>query len=79
MFDDSKCANLSVRARIGGTVAELNVFKRTDDKYAWRLKADNGQVIATDGSQGYSKRADAVEMGTKVITGTYKDAKVTDG
>ena len=58
-------------------MAELNVYKRTDGKFVWRLKADNGQIVATDGSQGYSNGSDAEGMAKKVVSGSYKDAKVT--
>lgn len=38
------------------------LYKREDGKWAWHLKADNGQIIATDGSQGYENEADARTM-----------------
>lgn len=50
------------------------LYKRTDGKWAWRLEADNGQVIATDGGQGYNNENDARTMADKVIGGYYKDA-----
>lgn len=49
----------------------FEVYSRTDDRYAWRLRADNGQVIATDGGQGYEDRAECARMGARVITGLY--------
>ena len=54
----------------------IDVHRRKDRKWAWRLVAANGQVIATDGSQGYEKKADAFEMGRAIVTGDYSDAKV---
>ena len=60
-------------------MAELNVYKRTDNKFGWRLKADNGQIVVTDGSRGYSNRSDAEAMGTKVVQGGFKDARVMSG
>jgi uncharacterized protein YegP (UPF0339 family) len=50
-------------------VAELNVYKRTDGKWARRRCADNGNIIATDGSQGYSRSSDARAMGAKSFAG----------
>ena len=35
-------------------MAERLIYKRTDGKWAWRLTADNGQIIATDAGQGYA-------------------------
>jgi hypothetical protein len=28
---------------------------RSDGKFAWRIVADNGQIVATDGGQGYER------------------------
>lgn len=44
----------------------LEVYRRSDGRWAWREVASNGEVIATDGGQGYENRCDAVEMGQKV-------------
>lgn len=41
---------------------------------AWQLTADNGQVIATDGGQGYENEADARAMAARIIGGDFKDA-----
>lgn len=30
-------------------------------RFGWRLRAENGQVIATDGGQGYEREADAIQ------------------
>lgn len=49
------------------------LYKRADDKWAWNLKV-NGQVVATDGSQGYENESDARDMAERVITGAFKDA-----
>jgi uncharacterized protein YegP (UPF0339 family) len=56
-------------------MAERLVYKRTDGKWAWRLKADNGAIIATDGGQGYNNGADCRTMADRVVGGYYKDAK----
>jgi uncharacterized protein YegP (UPF0339 family) len=50
------------------------LYKRTDGKWAWRLEADNGKIIATDGGQGYNNESDARTMVDRVIGGYYKDA-----
>ncbi len=47
------------------------VYKRNDGKWAFRIKAANGQVVATDGSQGYNSRADAKATLGKVMSGAY--------
>jgi uncharacterized protein YegP (UPF0339 family) len=47
------------------------VYKRTDGKWAFRVKASNGQTVATDGSQGYRTKAAAVSTLTKLMAGEY--------
>lgn len=46
---------------------ELNIYKRKDGKWAWRLIAQNGQIVATDGGQGYERKIDATDMALSVI------------
>lgn len=58
-------------------MAERTLFTREDGKWAWRLKADNGQVIATDGGQGYANEEDARDMVNKIMSGHFADAKKT--
>jgi uncharacterized protein YegP (UPF0339 family) len=58
-------------------MAERNLYKRTDGKWAWRLKADNGAIIATDGGQGYDNESDARSMADRIISGEFKDAEKT--
>lgn len=36
----------------------VEIYQREDDRWAWRLVAANGQIIATDGGQGYENRQD---------------------
>lgn len=48
------------------------VYKRKDGKWAFRVKASNGQVVATDGGQGYSDKKRATETVTKLIGGQYE-------
>lgn len=39
----------------------LAFFRREDKKWAWHLKSRmNGQIVATDGGQGYERLRDAV-------------------
>lgn len=56
-------------------MAELHVYQRTDHNWAWRLVADNGDIIATDGGQGYEHEAEAEKMSEQVVSGHYRDAK----
>lgn len=56
-------------------MAERLVWQRKDKKWAWQLKADNGRIVAVDGSQGYENEADCRTMADRIIGGEFKDAK----
>ncbi len=47
------------------------IYKRADGKYGFRVKASNGQIVATDGSQGYNDKADAKSTLQKLLAGEY--------
>lgn len=51
----------------------LEVYQRGDGRWAWRLRAGNGAIIATDGGQGYEKRADAARIADQIVSGMYAD------
>jgi len=53
------------------------VYRRHDGKWACRIKAANGQVVATDGGQGYESKTDARSTLEKVISGKY-DGPIKD-
>lgn len=55
-------------------MAQRILYTRSDGKWAWRLKADNGEIVATDGGQGYENEDDARTMADRVVSGYYKDA-----
>lgn len=47
--------------------AKLRPFRSMKDKkWYWRL-VKNGHVVATDGSQGYTRRADCLNMARKIF------------
>lgn len=55
----------------------IEVYVRSDKRWAWRLRANNKNIIATDGGQGYENKNDAVEMADKIIReGAYKDVEI---
>lgn len=47
------------------------VYQRNDKKWAFRVKASNGEIVATDGSQGYSEKASAKDTLEKLMRGDY--------
>lgn len=58
-------------------MSERNLYERPDGKWGWRLKADNGQIIATDGNQGYDSEDFCRKMADRVVGGEFADAKKT--
>ncbi|MGK9222265.1 MULTISPECIES: YegP family protein [unclassified Microbacterium] len=56
-------------------MARRVLVQRVDGKWGWRLEADNGQIIATDGSQGYENENDARTMADRVVSGYYSAAE----
>jgi hypothetical protein len=55
------------------------LYKRSDGKWAWRLRADNGEIIAVDGCQGYENLSDARDMSEEIVRGEFKTPKRTTG
>ena len=55
-------------------MARRVVVQRVDGRWGWELKADNGQVIAVDGNQGYENESDARAMADRIISGEFADA-----
>ena len=48
------------------------LFKRKDGKWAFRVRASNGQVVATDGGQGYASKTSARNTLDKLMGGAYQ-------
>ena len=53
------------------------LYTRADGKFGFRVHASNGQVVATDGGQGYSAKSDARSTLEKLLKGDY-DGAITD-
>jgi len=53
------------------------VYRRRDGKWAWRIKAANGQIVAVDGDQGYDSRTGTRHTLQKVMAGDY-DGPIDD-
>lgn len=56
---------------------ELDIYRRVDGRWAWRLRAANGQTIATDGAQGYENEDDCRRIATAIVTGLYAPKGLT--
>ena len=46
---------------------KVQVYQRVDERWAWRAIASNGQIVATDGGQGYENRSDCAAMVKKIF------------
>lgn len=51
----------------------IEIYQRADNRWAWRLLARNGRIIATDGGQGYENRADCERIAHDVVGGKYSE------
>jgi uncharacterized protein YegP (UPF0339 family) len=47
------------------------IYKRADGKFGFRVKASNGEQVASDGGQGYNNKADAKSTLEKLLKGDY--------
>lgn len=56
---------------------ELEIYRRVDERWAWRLVAGNGQVIATDGGQGYENKRDCLRIASDLLDGEYRGITIT--
>jgi uncharacterized protein YegP (UPF0339 family) len=45
----------------------LEIFQRTDMRWDWRVFANNGNIIATSGNQGYENRGDAAQVAYSLL------------
>ena len=55
-------------------MVERVLYRRADGKWAWQLIA-YGDVIATDGGQGYDSEEEARAIADSVIGGEYRSAE----
>jgi hypothetical protein len=55
-------------------MAERILVQRADMKWGWQL-VSNGNIIATDGGQGYENESYCRDIADKIIGGHYKDAE----
>lgn len=44
----------------------LEIYRRKDDDWAWRLKAANGRIVAVSG-EGYKNLLDCATMAHRII------------
>ncbi len=51
--------------------ASGELYLRADGKWAFRIKAPNGEIVATDGGQGYESKSDARGTLEKVMGGIF--------
>ncbi len=57
-------------------MATFETYQDSSDQYRWRLKASNGQTIAT-GGEGYSSKASCL-AGIESVKKNAPDAEVTE-
>ena len=57
-------------------MAKFEVYKDTKGEFRWRLKADNGEVVA-DGNEGYASKQGCMN-GIRVVKEKAPDAEVVE-
>jgi uncharacterized protein len=70
---DRRCVTFSAEGR---NMAKFELYKSPNGEYRWRLRATNGQVIAT-GGEGYSSKA-AAQNGIQSVKRAAADASVEE-
>jgi NTE family protein len=65
------CGTPATGAKESHMAGSGELYQRHDGKWAWLIKATNGQIVATDGGQGYEAKTDALSTLQKVISGHY--------
>lgn len=43
----------------------VKIYKRQDGKWDWQRIAENGNIVATSGGQGYENKGDCLDMAVK--------------
>jgi uncharacterized protein YegP (UPF0339 family) len=49
--------------------ATAEVYARDDGRFAWRIQEANGEIIATDGGQGFENEGDAQRIADLLVVG----------
>ena len=70
-YESKRSAKSTLTKLLAGDYDVCEIYARKDGKYAFRIKASNGQTVATDGSQGYEARSSAKKTSDKILAGTY--------
>lgn len=70
-YEARASATSTLRNLMTGKYDAHEVYERSDGKFAFRIKASNGQVVATDGGEGYASAANAEATAVKINAGEY--------
>lgn len=57
---------------------KIEVYRRKDGKWAWRVRALNNKIVAVDGAQGYEHKGDAMQMAEEITSGGPMTMEVLD-
>ncbi len=56
----------------------VELCQRADDMWTFRIRASNGQIVATDGGQGYESESAARDTLEKAMGGEHERANRRD-
>jgi uncharacterized protein YegP (UPF0339 family) len=76
-YESRSSAKNTLTKLTAGEYKTAEVYARTDGKYAFRIKAGNGEIVATDGNQGYEAKASAESTAGALTSGAYS-GPITD-
>jgi hypothetical protein len=58
------------------TAPRVEVYRRTDGRWGWRLSGGTGVVLAQDGGLGFDKLAQAENVAERVTGGDYRECPI---
>ena len=70
-YESKASAKSTLSKLLAGSYTATEEYQRKDGKWAFRIKSRNGQVVATDGSQGYASKGSCSKTLGKIVGGTY--------
>lgn len=50
------------------------VYQRKDESWGWKLKDDEGGLVATNGTTMFATESEAREMADRIISGSFSGA-----
>lgn len=49
----------------------VEIYKRSDGKFGWKLIHSSGNIVANDANQGYENRQDCIDVANNIGGATW--------